>query len=149
MVKVAWARNTTPTPASASLPKTMRSLLIIALLTSSVYAAPPESFWRALHQVESSGRRTGLILGDQGRSRGPLQIMKAVWIDSRVAGRYEQVDDLAYSRRVAEAYFKRYVPAAYAAGNTEVLARTWNGGPRGAFKPQTKAYAQRVRRAMQ
>jgi hypothetical protein len=127
----------------------MRSLLIIALLTSAVHAAPPESFWRALHVVESSGRRTGLILGDQNRSRGPLQIMKAVWIDSRVAGRYEQVDDLAYSRRVAEAYFKRYVPAAYAAGNTEVLARTWNGGPRGAFKPQTKAYAERVRRAMQ
>jgi hypothetical protein len=126
----------------------MKTVLLFLILAAGVQAAPSESFWRALHVVESGGRRTGLILGDQGRSRGPLQIMKAVWIDSRVAGRYEQVDDLAYSRRVAEAYFKRYVPEAYAAGNVEVLARTWNGGPRGASKPQTKAYAERVRRAM-
>lgn len=127
----------------------MRSLLLTLALAATVNAAPPESFWRALHQVESSGRRTGLILGDQGRSRGPLQIQRSVWQDARIAGSYEQVDDLAYSRRVAVAYFKRYVPAAYERGDVEVLARTWNGGPRGAQKPQTKAYAARVRRAMQ
>ena len=127
----------------------MRSLLILLSLTASLHAAPPESFWRALHHVESSGRRGGLILGDQGRSRGPLQIQRSVWQDARIGGRYEQVDDLAYSRRVAEAYFKRYVPTAYANADTEVLARTWNGGPRGASKPQTKAYAAKVRRAMQ
>lgn len=127
----------------------MRSLILTLALAATSYAAPPEAFWRALHHVESSGRRGGLILGDQGRSRGPLQIQRSVWQDARIGGRYEQVDDLAYSRRVAEAYFKRYVPTAYVNADIDVLARTWNGGPRGASKPQTKAYAARVRRAMQ
>jgi hypothetical protein len=126
----------------------MRSLLIILSLTASLHAAPPESFWRALHHVESSGRRGGLILGDQGRSRGPLQIMRGYHADSRVAGAYEQVDDLAYSRKVVTAYLKRYAPKAWAAGDVETLARIHNGGPRGHSKPQTKAYAERVRRAM-
>lgn len=126
----------------------MRTLVLALVITATAHAAPPESFWRALHVVESSGRRGGLILGDQGRSRGPLQIQRSVWQDARIGGRYEQVDDLAYSRRVAEAYFKRYVPTAYANADTEVLARTWNGGPRGASKPQTKAYAARVKAAM-
>jgi hypothetical protein len=126
----------------------MRSLIILALLTSAVHAAPPESFWRGLHIVESGGKRTGLILGDQNRSRGPLQIMRAYHTDSRVAGAYEQVDDLAYSRKVVTAYLKRYAPKAWAAGDVETLARVHNGGPRGHLKPQTKAYAERVRRAM-
>ena len=127
----------------------MRSLLLTLALAATVNAAPPESFWRALHQVESSGRRTGLILGDQGRSRGPLQIMRAYHADSGVAGPYERVDDLAYSRRVVTAYLKRYARAAWDSGDVDTLARVHNGGPRGHLKPQTKAYAERVRRAMQ
>ncbi|MBM3366349.1 MAG: hypothetical protein FJY48_11705 [Betaproteobacteria bacterium] len=127
----------------------MRLLLLTVALAATSYAAPPEAFWRALHHVESSGRRGGLILGDEGRSRGPLQIMRGYHADSRVAGAYEQVDDLAYSRRVVTAYLKRYAPKAWAEGDVETLARVHNGGPRGASKPQTKAYAARVRRAMQ
>ena len=126
----------------------MRSIILTLALAATVNAAPPEAFWRALHQVESSGRRTGLILGDQGRSRGPLQIMRAYHADSGVAGRYEMVDDLDYSRRVVTAYLKRYARAAWDAGDVDTLARVHNGGPRGAQKPQTKAYAARVRRAM-
>lgn len=75
--------------------------------------------------------------------------MRGYHADSRVAGAYENVDDLAYSRRVVTAYLKRYAPKAWAAGDVETLARVHNGGPRGASKPQTKAYAARVRRAMQ
>jgi len=127
----------------------MRFLVLTLALAATVHAAPPESFWRALHVVESSGRRGGLILGDQGRSRGPLQIMRGYHADSRVAGAYENVDDFAYSRRVVTAYLKRYAPKAWAAGDVETLARVHNGGPRGVSKPQTKAYAARVRRAMQ
>ncbi len=127
----------------------MRFLILILSLTASLHAAPPESFWRALHIVESGGKRGGVILGDQNRSRGPLQIMRAYHADSRVAGAYENVDDLAYSRRVVTAYLKRYAPKAWAAGDVETLARVHNGGPRGASKPQTKAYAAKVRRAMQ
>jgi hypothetical protein len=127
----------------------MRSLLLTLALACTVSAAPPESFWRALHIVESSGRTSGLILGDNGRSRGPLQISRAYHADSRVPGAYERVDDLAYARRVATAYFKRYAPQAYLNADLETLARIHNGGPHGALKPQTKRYWLKVRRAMQ
>ena len=125
----------------------MKRLALLLSLASASHAAPPESFWRALHQVESSGRH-GAILGDNGRSLGPLQISRAYHVDSRVAGSYEQVTDLAYARRVATAYLKRYAPAAWAQGDVETLARVHNGGPAGARKPATLPYADKVRRAM-
>ncbi len=124
----------------------IRSLILLTLASAS-HAAPPESFWRALHQVETSGRH-GAILGDNGRSLGPLQISRAYHADSRVAGSYEQVTDLAYARRVATAYLKRYAPQAWAQGDVETLARVHNGGPAGARKPATLPYAEKVRRAM-
>ncbi len=124
----------------------IRSLILLTLASAS-HAAPPESFWRALHQVETSGRH-GAIVGDNGRSLGPLQISRAYHADSRVAGSYEQVADLAYARRVATAYFKRYAPAAWEAGDVETLARIHNGGARGHKKAATLPYAEKVRRAM-
>lgn len=125
----------------------MKRFLALLTLASASHAAPPESFWRALHQVETSGRH-GAILGDNGKSLGPLQISRAYHADSRVAGSYEQVTDLAYARRVATAYLKRYAPQAWEAGDVETLARVHNGGPAGTRKPATLAYADKVRRAM-
>jgi len=125
----------------------VKRLLALLALASASHAAPPESFWRALHQVETSGRH-GAILGDNGKSLGPLQISRAYWQDARVGGSYEQVTDLAYARRVATAYLKRYAPAAWAKGDIETLARVHNGGPAGARKPATLPYADKVRRAM-
>ena len=124
----------------------IRSLILLSLASAS-HAAPPESFWRALHQVETSGRHGG-ILGDNGRSLGPLQISRAYHADSRVAGSYEQVTDIAYARRVASAYLQRYAPAAWAQGDVATLARIHNGGPAGARKAATLGYADKVRRAM-
>ena len=124
----------------------IRSIILITLASAS-HAAPPESFWRALHQIETSGRH-GAILGDNGRSLGPLQISRAYHADSRVSGSYEQVADLAYARRVATAYFKRYAPAAWEAGDVETLARIHNGGACGHKKAATLPYAEKVRRAM-
>jgi len=125
----------------------VKRLLALLALASASHAAPPESFWRALHQVETSGRH-GAILGDNGRSLGPLQISRAYHADSRVAGSYEQVTDLAYARRVATAYFKRYAPQAWEAGDVATLARIHNGGPAGHRKTATLPYADKVRRAM-
>ena len=125
----------------------MKRLLALLTLASAAHAAPPESFWRALHIVEASGRH-GAILGDNGRSLGPLQISRAYHADSRVAGSYEQVTDLAYARRVATAYLKRYAPQAWAQGDVETLARVHNGGPSGHRKAATLPYADKVRRAM-
>ena len=121
---------------------------LLLVLASAAHAAPPEAFWRALHQVETSGR-TGAILGDGGRSLGPLQCSRAAFADSRVPGRYEQVADLAFARRVAEAYLKRYAPRAWASGDVETLARVHNGGPAGARKAATLPYAAKVRAAME
>jgi hypothetical protein len=125
----------------------VKRILALLALASASHAAPPESFWRALHQVETSGRQ-GAILGDNGRSLGPLQISRAYHADSRVAGSYEQVTDLAYARRVATAYLKRYAPQAWAQGDVETLARVHNGGPAGARKQATLPYADKVRRAI-
>ena len=122
----------------------MKSALILLALTATAHAAPSESFWRALHLVETSSR-TGPIIGDGGKALGPLQIHRAYHADSRVAGAYERVADLAYSKRVATAYLKRYAPTAWAAGDVETLARVHNGGPRGHLKPATKSYGVRVK----
>jgi hypothetical protein len=125
----------------------VKRLLALLALASASHAAPPESFWRALHQVETSGRH-GAIIGDNGKSLGPLQISRAYHADSRVAGSYDQVSDLAYARRVATAYFKRYAPAAWESGDVATLARIHNGGPTGHRKQATLPYADKVRRAM-
>jgi hypothetical protein len=125
----------------------VKRILALLALASASHAAPPESFWRALHQVETSGRH-GAILGDNGKSLGPLQISRAYHADSRVAGSYEQVTDLAYARRVATAYLKRYAPQAWESGDVETLARIHNGGARGHKKQATLPYADKVRRAM-
>ena len=123
----------------------MKSALLLLALCATAHAAPPDSFFRALHIVETSGR-TGAILGDGGRALGPLQIHRGYHADSRVAGDYSRVADLDYSKRVVTAYLQRYAPAAWAAGNVVTLARIHNGGPRGHLKPATKAYGDKVAR---
>lgn len=128
--------------------KNMTKILPIALLLStSVIAAPPESFWRALHHVETSGR-LGPIKGDNGAALGPLQIHFKYWKDSGVPGRYSDCADLAYSRRVVTAYFKRYAKAAWERGDVVTLARVHNGGAVGMKKRATLAYARKVVNAM-
>ena len=122
----------------------MKHLALLLALAATTHAAPPDSFWRALHVVETSGR-TGPIVGDGGKALGPLQIHRAYHADSRVAGAYERVADLDYSKRVATAYLKRHAPEAWAKGDVETLARVHNGGPRGHLKPATKGYGVRVK----
>ena len=122
----------------------MKLAALLLALCATAHAAPSESFWRALHLVETSGRH-GPIVGDGGRALGPLQIHRAYHADSRVAGAYERVADLDYSKRVATAYLKRHAPTAWAAGDVETLARVHNGGPRGHLKPATKSYGVRVK----
>lgn len=123
---------------------------IAAVLSSQLHAAPSPAFFRALHQVETSGR-LGAIRGDNGRALGPLQIHRAYWQDSGVPGRYEDCADLQYSIRVVSAYLRRYARAAWDRGDSEahILARIHNGGPQGHRKTATLGYAAKVRRAMQ
>jgi hypothetical protein len=126
----------------------MKSSLLLLALCVTAHAAPPDSFFRALHIVETSGK-LGPTIGDQGRALGPLQIHKSYHADSRVAGDYSRCADLEYSKKVVTAYLKRYAAQAWAAGtDIETLARVHNGGPKGAIKPATKGYAVRVKALM-
>ena len=122
----------------------MKHFALLLALCATAHAAPSESFWRALHIVETSGRH-GPIVGDGGKALGPLQIHRAYHADSRVAGDYSRVADLDYSKRVATAYLKRHAPEAWAKGDVETLARVHNGGPRGHLKAATKSYGVRVK----
>ena len=123
----------------------MKSALILLALCATSQAAPPDSFFRALHVVETSGR-TGAILGDNGRALGPLQIHRAYHADARIGGDYARCADLDYSRRVVTAYLQRYAPQAWASGDVTTLARIHNGGPRGDKKSATLGYAAKVAR---
>jgi hypothetical protein len=129
----------------------MKTLLALIALSGSAYGAPPESFWRALHQVESGGRH-GRILGDyvngQPQALGPLQLHRGFHRDSNVPGPFERVADLSYARRVATAYYRRYAPEAWERGDVVVLARIHQGGPRGHHKAATLAYSRKVLAAM-
>lgn len=124
----------------------IRAALFLAL-GGAAYAAPAPAFFRALHVVETSGRH-GAILGDNGAALGPLQIHRAYHRDSGVAGDYSRCADLAYSRQVVAAYLKRFAPRAWAKGDAVTLARVHNGGPAGAQKRATLAYAAKVQRAI-
>ena len=123
----------------------MKRLALLLALCATAQAAPPDSFFRALHIVETSGR-TGAIIGDNGRALGPLQIHRAYHADARIGGDYSRCADLDYSRRVVTAYLQRYAPAAWASGDVTTLARIHNGGPRGANKQATVAYGDKVAR---
>lgn len=123
----------------------MKRLALFLALAVSAHAAPPESFWRALHLVETGGRH-GSILGDGGKALGPLQIHRGYHADARIGGDYSRCADLDYSKRVVSAYLQRYAPAAWAAGDVETLARVHNGGPRGDRKQATINYGKKVLR---
>lgn len=106
----------------------MKRALFILCLALPLGAAPPDSFWRALHAVESGGR-IGAIKGDRGAALGPYQLHKAYWLDSGVKGSYSQCSGLAYSRAVVSAYMQRHAAKAWASGDCRALAMTHNGGP--------------------
>jgi hypothetical protein len=104
----------------------------------------------ALRATESGGQGNGGrdATGDRGRAIGPYQIHRAYFVDSGVAGRYEDCRDPAFARRVVIAYWRRWCPDALERCDAEVLARVHNGGPRGARKASTLAYWRRVERAL-
>lgn len=132
-------------------PLTIATMILAPVIGLAEDKATPHKdygrFINALHYVEASGR-TGQLLGDNGRSLGPLQIGRAYWVDSRVPGRYEQCADLAYSRRVVTAYMRRYAKDALVNGDWEKLARIHNGGPAGHLRKSTLPHWRKVKSAL-
>jgi hypothetical protein len=125
----------------------MKTLLALIALSGSAYAAPPEIFWKALHQVESGGRH-GRILGDyvngQPQALGPLQITRATTRTVACRDAINRFTNWDYARKVATAYFKRYAPEAWERGDVFTLARIHSGGPKGPTRAATLPHARKV-----
>lgn len=109
----------------------------------------------ALIQVESGGRADAI--GDGGRAIGCLQIHAAAVADvNRIYGtRFAHADARCpvKARRIAALYLAHYCPPARAAApasmsDAEIIARVWNGGPRGWRKPATRTYWRKVQRQL-
>ena len=91
--------------------------------------------------------------GDGGRAIGPFQIHETYWAEA-----VEETPDLgpgagylfqdcrlrAYAEAVVASYMSRHVPEAWEEANAEVIARTHDGGPRGAEMSSTRSYWRRV-----
>ena len=118
------------------------SVLIISLLP-------------AIATVESNNDNHAI--GDNGRSVGCLQISAACVEDvNRIyhtAYTLEDRRNAVQSRRIALAYLTHYGNAyerrTGKKPTVEVLARIWNGGPRGYKKSATLEYWGKVERRMQ
>ena len=99
----------------------------------------------ALIQIESGGN--DLAKGRHGEL-GALQIRPIMVRDvNRIMGtRYthQQVTNRTISIFIANAYLSHYGKHL----SDESLARLWQGGPRGAKKPSTRAYGRRVMREL-
>lgn len=102
----------------------------------------------AVERVESGGDASAI--GDNGKAVGILQIHTVIVDDAnRIAGerRWTYADRLDADK--SRAMFRTYSDH-YSRGKTdEVVARRWNGGPRGDRKSATAAYWNKVRTAME
>ena len=101
--------------------------------------------------TETNGR-VGQIMGDNGKSRGPLQIGEAAWkdameFDDSIGGTYADVDGIDYSLRIFRAYKLRYATERRLGQKPtgQQIARMWNGGPTGHRKAATIGYWKKVR----
>ena len=135
---------------TASIGTISAALLSIAILTP--VPTGERAILDAIRQVESRGQ-DNCPDGDGGRSIGPYQISQkyyrdAVEFDPRIGGRYQDCRDRAFAEKVVRAYMLRYAPEAWKSGDAEAIARTHNGGPRGASCPSTIKYWEKVRSAL-
>lgn len=112
--------------------------------------APMSPLEDAIWHVETT-RQVGEIIGDGGKSLGPLQISKAAWTDVAKDGEvYQDCTKLEYSLMVFRRYMLRYATPrrlGHVATN-EDKARIWNGGPNGYRKGATTGYWSRVKSEM-
>lgn len=119
-------------------------LLILILTIGFNCHALPDSFIRAINQVEAGGHTNGQIIGDCGKAIGPLQIHYKCWKDTHLKGKYSDCYGYAYSIKVANKYLAKYGQIYIRSNNFFALARIWNGGPNGIKNPNTLNYAQAV-----
>lgn len=127
----------------------MRCLATLVILLTLATESYSKDLVDAIHMVETGGR-LGPIKGDGGAALGPLQIHRACWQDANLPGKYEDVADLAYAKRVFAAYMARYATERRLGRpvTDEDRARIWNGGPNGYKKTATLKYWAKVRKEL-
>ena len=145
-----WTRHHTRAAATVAV------LLLLLLGVDRGEEVPAASWSRrelldAIRFVES-GHRDRVPDGDGGLAIGPYQIHSVYWQDAvkfrpELGGGYQDCRRRDYAERVIAAYMQMYVPAAWQTIDAEVIARTHNGGPRGADKSATERYWLKVQRA--
>lgn len=139
----------------------MKSLLLLLTLIASscsfetdanTFLTPDQlTFLTAIQQVETGGHRNPSgALGSFGEV-GPMQIMWSFWSDAMeydgdIGGIYQDVKDVEYSQRIADAYFSRWAYAQWQdpLNNIEHLGSIYNGGPRGPGKKAVRPYVTRL-----
>lgn len=127
------------------------SLALIACAFLSLGAGTVDRYARllpAIEHVESSGRADAV--GDGGKAVGILQIHPVMVKDcNRIVGedRWTLEDRLCpdESRAMFRVYSNHYSKGK----SDEVVARRWNGGPRGDRRKATAPYWAKVRKQME
>ena len=130
------------------------ALALTACLSNLAKAGDLE-FFDALAQQESHDRPLDYKLDVNGVSVvGYFQISEAYWSDAMKAnpslgGTWDRCRyDKGYAEEVILAYMSRYVPEALEKHDYEVIARTHNGGPKGAKHSSTLSYWNAVKARM-
>lgn len=124
-------------------------LCFICLCGESTYRVDPKLL-HAIHMVESNGKMEVPPKEDGGSiARGPFQIHKDYWFDSRIEGKWEDCDKYDYSVKVINAYMNRYAKQALIDRDFEKIARIHNGGPFGDKKESTQAYWNKVQKYLE
>ena len=102
---------------------------------------------KAIAIVECGKAGNFKVIGDGGRSYGPLQISKPYWVDANMAeGGWFDCWRYDYACRVVIQYWHRYARRAFYDEDLETLARLHNGGPNGARLDSTLHYWDKVKR---
>lgn len=131
----------------------MRTRIIIAvslawlMLAATCRNAYPAPLTEAVRAVESAGNDRAV--GDQGRSRGPMQCQRAAWIEACQYGKVQWDYDTDVWDREKSAQVFLWYGARYGAKTDEQFARAWNSGPSWRHKLRaTDGYWRRVKAAM-
>lgn len=126
------------------------TMIIVTALSCNPQPEVSRKFFSAIWTVETSQATDGPSWGDGGRSRGPLQISRAAWIDSGIPGSWSDCDRLAYAKLVLESYLDRYCIERRLGHmpTDQDRARIWNGGPNGYKKKSTLLYWSKVQRLL-
>lgn len=99
----------------------------------------------ALIAVESHGNPKAI--GDRGKAVGILQIHAGVVDDvNRVYHTHYRWPEDCFDPAKSRAICRQYISIYYGGSDPEVIARLWNGGPRGIRSRATVSYWNRVRK---